>query len=183
MELWADDIPGALVVGPAVPGDAAAILALHKRVLAEGDWFITEADELRETVDTKVALVREATRSDAAVFLVARRRSQLVGWAHVAPGERRRTAHVGRLAVMVAPAHRGRGVGKALLAAVVRWAEASPVVHKLSLQVFAHNTVALRLYASMGFVEEGRRLREYRFPDGSWRDDLLMARWVKPAPP
>lgn len=180
MEIPVDDIPGALVVGPAVPGDAPAILALHRRVLAEGEWFITEPDELRETVEHKLALVREAGRSSQAAFFVARRRAMVVGWAHVAAGPRRRTAHVGRVELMVDRPHRRRGVGGALLDAVVRWAEASSSLTKLSLQVFAHNTDAIALYRRFGFVEEGRRVGEYRFPDGSLRDDLLMARPVLP---
>jgi RimJ/RimL family protein N-acetyltransferase len=44
--------------------------------------------------------------------------------------------------------------------------------------VFAHNARAVALYRKFGFEEEGRRLREYRFADGSWRDDILMARPV-----
>lgn len=167
-----------IVVGPAVPSDAGAILALHRAVLAEGEWFITEADELRETIDHKVALVREAARSESACFLVARRRARVVGWAHAAAAARRRIAHVARIELMVDAQHRGHGVGSALLTELVRWGERSAVIRKLSLQVFAHNVAALDLYRRHGFFEEGRREREYRFPDGTWRDDVLMARFV-----
>lgn len=166
-------------VEPAVPGDAPAILALHRRVLQEGEWFITEPDEFPEGVESKVSVIREAARSENGVLLVARRAHALVGWAQVVGGGRRRTRHVGRLEMMVDARARGEGVGSALLAAVVAWAEKNPVVHKLSLNVFAHNARAVALYRKFGFREEGRREREYRFADGSWRDDLLMARWVK----
>ncbi len=167
-------------VEPALPGDAAAILSLHRRVLAEGDWFITESDELRDTLDAKVAVIREATRSDNGLFLVSRVAHALVGWAQVVGGGRRRTRHVGRLEMMVDARVRGTGVGTALLGAVTQWAERSPVVHKLSLNVFAHNTRAIALYQKFGFVEEGRREGEYRFAEGEWRADVLMALWVKP---
>jgi len=169
----------AVHVEPALPGDAPAILALHRRVLAEGLWFITEPDEFPEGVETKVAVIREASRADNGVLLVARQDHALVGWAQVVGGARRRTRHVGRLEMMVDARARGVGVGTALLGAVVTWAERNVVVHKLSLNVFAHNTRALALYGKFGFLEEGRRVREYRFADGTWRDDVLMARWVK----
>ncbi|MDP2309351.1 MAG: GNAT family N-acetyltransferase [Pseudomonadota bacterium] len=166
-------------VEPAVPGDAPAILALHRRVLAEGQWFITEPDEFPEGVDAKVAVIRDAARSQNGVFLVARHQHALVGWAQVVGGGRRRTRHVGRLEMMVDARVRGVGVGSALLAAIIHWAEGSGAVYKLSLNVFAHNVRALALYEKYGFAEEGRRAREYRFADGSWRDDVLMFRLVK----
>lgn len=148
-------------------------------MLGEGEWFITEPDEFPEGVDTKVAVIRDAARSANGVFLVARQDHVLVGWAQVVGGGRRRTRHVGRLEMMVDARVRGVGVGTALLGAVVAWAERSPIVHKLSLNAFAHNTRALGLYRKFGFQEEGRRVREYQFADGSWRDDVLMYRWVK----
>lgn len=166
-------------VEPAVPGDAPAILALHRRVLAEGEWFITEPDEFPEGVDAKVAVIRDAARSENGVLLVARHEHALVGWAQVVGGGRRRTRHVGRIEMMVDARVRGAGVGSALLTAIIQWAERSGTIQKLSLNAFAHNVRALALYRKFGFEEEGRRTREYRFADGTWRDDVLMFRFVK----
>lgn len=163
----------------AVPGDAAAILGLHRRVLEESEWFITEPSEFPEGVESKIAAIREAARSVNGLFLIARHNLLVVGWLQVIGGARRRTRHVGRLEMMVDGRHRGLGVGSALMAEAVRWASVNPVIHKLSLNVFAHNARALALYVKFGFFEEGRREREYLFADGTWRADVLMARWVK----
>lgn len=172
----------AIVVERAVPGDAPEILAIHRRTLEEGDWFITEPDELTEGIDAKVTAIRDAARGDGSLLVVARAGHRVVGWAQVVTAPRRRVRHVGRLEVMVDARWRGRGVGDALLVAVIGWAEAHPVLAKLALTVFAHNDRAIALYRRHAFFEEGRREREYLFPDGSWRADLLMARWVKPLP-
>jgi putative acetyltransferase len=51
---------------------------------------------------------------------------------------------------------RGRGVGSALVQAAIGWARGQGL-HKLCLEVFAHNAVAIALYRKSGFVEEGRR--------------------------
>lgn len=169
---------GDITVARAVPGDAPEILAIHRRVLDEREFFVTEPDELAETIDRKVEAIREAARNAGSLYLVARVGHQVVGWVQVVTAPRRRVRHVGRIELMVDAPWRGRGVGDRLLAAVVTWAAESPVIAKLSLNVFTHNERAIRLYERHGFLEEGRREREYRFPDGTWRGDVLMARWV-----
>lgn len=173
-------LPSAQIrVDRAVPGDASAVLALHRRVLEEGEWFITEPDEFPEGVESKVAAIRDAGRSQNGVFLAARHDHLLVGWLQVVGGGRRRTRHVGRLEMMVDPRFRGMGVGSTLMQATLDWAHQNSAILKLSLNVFAHNARAIGLYKKFGFHEEGRREGEYLFADGSYRADLLMARWVR----
>ena len=73
----------------------------------------------------------------------------------------------------VAREWRGRGVGSALLAAVIEWARERGL-HKLSLGVFAHNAAAIALYRKFGFVEEGRRIKHYRRANGELWDSVEM---------
>jgi GNAT superfamily N-acetyltransferase len=158
--------------------DVPAMVELQRRVLSEGDWFITEPDELEDPLLEARAVVADAAERRG-LALVARRRpgGPLLGWAWVSPGTRRRTRHEGRLEMMVDRRARGQGVGRALLAAVIARAPRAGF-SRLALTVFAHNTAARALYARLGFLEEGRRVGAYRFPDGSLRDDVLMARTV-----
>ena len=85
--------------------------------------------------------------------------------------------HCGKLEIMVSARHRGVGIGRALMAYALDWARES-VLTKIGLTVYADNERAIALYRSLGFEEEGRRPREYRLPDGSYRDDLLLYRFV-----
>jgi ribosomal protein S18 acetylase RimI-like enzyme len=73
----------------------------------------------------------------------------------------------------VAPSARGRGVGRALLAAAAHEARARGA-RRLTLRVLGHNEAARRLYESMGFVVEGIQRGEF-FLDGAYVDDVLMA--------
>ena len=115
--------------------------------------------------------------ADNCAFLVARRPGhRVVGYLTLNGGALARTRHVARLELMVDAGHRRSGVGRALLGAAIDRARAGGVLRKLSLAVLADNAAAIALYAAHGFVEEGRRRGEYREPDGTLRDDVLMAR-------
>jgi len=79
----------------------------------------------------------------------------------------------GELGMLVDRDWRGRGVGMALLQAVADLAR-SRGLHKLCLDVFPHNTAAIALYRKAGFVEEGRRVKQYRRASGELWDTILM---------
>ena len=57
--------------------------------------------------------------------------------------------------------------------AAIEWARAEGL-HKLCLEVFPTNTPAIALYRKYGFVEEGRRVKQYRRASGELWDSLMM---------
>lgn len=163
-------------IEPARKRDALPSLALHREVLAEGRWFISYPEELLVSLPVREHQIRTLSDPSRGCFLVARLPgTRVAGFVVVSPGGLQRTRHVGRLEVMVAQAHRGQGLGRALLRAAVSSAQRSEVLTRLTLAVFADNHAAIALYRSVGFVQEGHRIGEYREADGTPRDDLLMA--------
>lgn len=176
---WTTPHPaGDVLVEAARTEDASALVKLHREVLAERDWFITLPAEYLGGIDQKIRLIRDFSRSSNSVFLVARVEGRLAGMLTVQGGVLERMRHTGKLEIMVAADARGRGIGKALMAACVDWAASNPQIEKLGLSVFATNDRAIAMYRAFGFVEEGRRVREYKLEDGTYRDDLLMYRFV-----
>ncbi len=79
------------------------------------------------------------------------------------------------LGMWVLPQWRGKGGGRMLLDSAIAEADASGV-HKVELEVFPDNAVAIAMYALADFEIEGLRRRHYRRPDGSLRSALIMAR-------
>ncbi len=69
--------------------------------------------------------------------------------------------HINNVAVL--PAHRGRGVGCLLMRHVLR-ESGRDGARRATLEVRDSNAVALRLYARLGFVLEGRRRVYYTNP-------------------
>ena len=79
----------------------------------------------------------------------------------------------GEIGMLVARERRGHGVGTALVQHAIVWAREAGL-HKLSLDVFAHNEAAIGLYRKLGFVEEGRRVKHYRRANGELWDAVQM---------
>jgi L-phenylalanine/L-methionine N-acetyltransferase len=108
------------------------------------------------------------------LVLCAEVEGEIVGMAELARGKARR-AHVGEIGLLVHDAWRGRGVGRALMSALIESADHSLGLRRLALTVFVDNTAAIALYHRFGFVEEGRS-RGYAMRDGALVDVLHMAR-------
>lgn len=113
----------------------------------------------------------ECVRS-AVPFLVAEEDGAVVGYvvAHAAADEGE------ILNLGVAPPHRRRGVGRALVERVLVLL-AQQGVRVVYLEVRESNTVARRLYQSLGFGEVARRARYYRRPV----EDAVVLRAAIPA--
>jgi phosphinothricin acetyltransferase len=76
--------------------------------------------------------------------------------------------------VYVAPHARGRGIGRALLDALIASTEAAGI-WTLQSGVFPENTASLALHEQLGFRAVGTRERVGRH-HGQWRDVVLIER-------
>jgi L-amino acid N-acyltransferase YncA len=107
--------------------------------------------------------------------LVARDEGRVVGWAALAPVSSRCVyAGVAEVSVYVAADARGRGIGTALLAALVKSSEAGGV-WTLEAGILPENEASVRMHERCGFRVVGRRERLGRMR-GEWRDVLLLER-------
>jgi L-amino acid N-acyltransferase YncA len=107
--------------------------------------------------------------------LVARVDGQVVGWAALSPYSSRSAYHgVAEVSVYVAASARGKGLGRALLRALIEAAEAAGV-WTLQAGIFPENETSIQLHSAERFRVVGRRERIGQL-DGKWRDVVLMER-------
>jgi L-amino acid N-acyltransferase YncA len=107
--------------------------------------------------------------------LVAREDGRVLGWTALAPvSDRCAYAGVAEDSIYVAPEAQGRGVGRALLTAVVASAERGGI-WTVQTGIFPENQPSVRLHVACGFRVVGVRERLGRL-HGRWRDVLLLER-------
>jgi putative acetyltransferase len=160
-------------IRPARSDDAAAILALHRRVAAQPGGLARQPEE----VTTDYVAHALAASADGGVNLVAVDASgALCGELHVERMKVAIFAHVlTDLTVAVDPDWQGRGVGSALFRALIDTARTmTPPVGRIELWTGAANLGAQRLYERLGFRIEGRMIGRGRLPDGTVDDDIVM---------
>lgn len=150
------------VVRPASAGDARAMAGLFAAVAEERDSIATEPPV---EIEERAALFART----AAGTVVAVADGRVVGMLHVDVSRH----GFGEFGMLVDRDWRGRGAGSALLQATVEWAR-DQGLHKLCLEVFAHNSAAIALYRKHGFMEEGRRIKQYRRASGELWDSIVM---------
>jgi ribosomal protein S18 acetylase RimI-like enzyme len=76
--------------------------------------------------------------------------------------------------VFVAPSHRGRGLARRLLEAVIALARNAEGIRQLNLTAYAANQAAVALYESLGFTVYGREPAAICV-DGMLHDDVHMS--------
>jgi RimJ/RimL family protein N-acetyltransferase len=114
--------------------------------------------------------------TSAGAGFVAEVDRRIAGSLNVRRGPRPVARHSAGFGIVVASWARGIGVGRALIEAAERWAR-DVGVERMTLEVFAHNERARRLYAAMGYEEEGIDVRAVRFPECDV-DSIRMAKWL-----
>jgi putative acetyltransferase len=125
---------------------------------------------------------RLAAQRDNFYGLVACVDGKVVGSASLAASASSpRRRHAAEIGMSVHDAWQGRGIGSALLEAIVGLADGWLNLTRIELTVYTDNAAAIRLYERFGFAVEGT-LRRYAFRDGEFVDAYVMAR-LRPGAP
>lgn len=163
-----------IIIRRALVADAAAIARVFDSPGAYANTLqqpLGSAEVWRERLEKRVP-------TDP--FLVAETGGIVIaqGGINVPASLRRR--HVGLLGLAVRDDWQGRGVGTALMRALIDHADNWIGLLRLELEVFVDNERAIAMYRKYGFETEGR-LRAHAFRNGAYVDSLLMAR-LRPGP-
>ena len=157
----------AVTILPMAAADAADVLRIYAEGIAAGHaTFQTEAPSWQDWDAAHHPRPRLVARDED---------GRVLGWCALLPVSSRAVyAGVAEESVYVAAEARGRGVGRALLEAMVRESEAAGL-WTLQAGIFPENAASIALHEACGFRVVGKRERIGRH-HGAWRDVVLMER-------
>jgi len=154
-------------IAPMNPDDWPAVRAIYLEGIATGNaTFETAAPEWPEWEARHLRHSR----------LVARQEGEIVGWSALSPISSRFVYRgVAEVSIYVAERARGRGIGRALLMALIAESERQGI-WTLQAGIFPENTASVELHQRGGFRIVGYRERIGQASDGAWRNTVLLER-------
>ena len=162
------------VVRRLIAADAAPLRQLRLNALVETPESFGSSYEEEHTLT--LADIREwiSPANDGAMFgvFLGEALAGIVGVGRQRKLKVRHKAHI--WSMYVAPAERGRGLGRMLMHAAINHARTMRGIRQVQLSVTANNVAASALYASLGFTLYGHE-REALCVNGKLYDEALMA--------
>jgi phosphinothricin acetyltransferase len=165
-----------MIIRAMTPDDGARVVEIYGRAIASGHATFQETAGTWQTWDEgHLPECRLVAVDDA-----GDRGSVITGWAGLS-GVSGRCVYrgVAEISVYVDPDHQGQGIGKALLARLIRESE-NQGIWSLEAGIFPENEGSLALHRALGFETVGRKRglgrMSYGPMAGQWRDVMLLQR-------
>jgi [ribosomal protein S18]-alanine N-acetyltransferase len=147
-------LPESVRLRDALPVDLDDVMWLERDSFPTDAWSPSQMSEELYSPYSRYFVVEQMAASGG---------STVIGYAGISslPGESVAEVHT----IAVAEAHRGHGIGRALMDAMLAEARSRESVTEVFLEVRADNPVAQHMYERFGFVAIATRPRYYQ-PDG-----------------
>ncbi len=134
-----------LLIRPAVSADWARIWPFYAQIITAGETYAYPEPPVEEAARS-LWMEEPPGRT-----VVAVEGDTVLGSAKIGPNRPGRGAHLATASFMVAPAHQGHGVGRALGEYAVQWARDAGYRGMQFNAVVESNTTAVQLWQSLGF--------------------------------
>lgn len=161
-----------LTVRPAMPEDAAGLIAFSKIVGTETDFLSFGEEGWRVSEDEEADYIAAALYDERRCLLIGTVDDVIVGMIGIDPAGRGRTGNNGTLGIAIVKECWHLGIGSIFMVLAREFAQ-NAGYHKIELEVRADNARAISLYRRFGFEECGRR-REHMLVEGTYHDMLVM---------
>ena len=161
-----------LSIRPATNADIPAITRIYAHAVEHG----TASFEYEPPSEAEMARRMTELLDNGYPYLAAEADGELAGYAYAGP-YRARPAYRSTVenSVYVAPHSHRRGIGRALLKALIEAAETSGFRQMIAVIGDSKQTGSIALHEALGFRHAGI-LRDVGFKHGRWLDSVLMQR-------
>jgi L-amino acid N-acyltransferase YncA len=169
-------MPTAPSIRPATPADIPAIARIYAHAVEHG----TASFELEPPAEAEMARRQKALLDGSFPYLVAVLGDEIAGYAYAGP-YRTRPAYRFTVedSIYLAPQAHRRGIGKALLTALIAESEAKGFRQMVAVIGDSQQTPSIELHRALGFRMVGN-FEAVGFKFGRWLDSVLMQRPLGP---
>ena len=155
-------------------GDAEEFLSLCRRVDAETLFMMFELGERPTTIEEQEDEIKDILSRDNQTIFVAENDGQLIGYLTACGGRHKRNRQTAYIVTGILRGFTSQGIGTKLFEEMEQWAKRKDI-HRLELNVVAHNEAALALYRKMGFEIEGKK-KHSLLVNNTYADEYWMAK-------
>lgn len=163
-----------LTVRPLQKGNLAALYQYAKTIEKE-DTFITlnpkeplPLKEEEEFLKNTISQIKEKKK----VYFIIFDGKKIVGTSQIGKSGRRR-GHIGIFGIALLKSYRSQGIGKKLMKFIIKEAQKTLKITKIDLSCFANNTIGIKLYKNLEFIQYGVRPQAILYK-GKLIDELLF---------
>jgi phosphinothricin acetyltransferase len=161
-----------MIIRPVAAADLAAVADIYAHYVLDSIVSFEETPPSAEVMGQRHA----AVTGQGLPYLCAQIDGAVVGYAYAGPyGTRAAYRYTVEDSVYVAPGFQGRGVGKALLGAVIAHCETMGLRQMLAVIGDSENAGSIALHAALGFSHAGMG-RSVGWKKGRWVDIVWMQR-------
>ena len=154
--------------------DGKTVFDVFNATHAETDFLLSYPDENSYTPELESEFLKEKTRSENGIEIIAFVDGKAVGTAGIgAVGSKYKVKHRAEFGISVLREYWGLGLGRALAQACVLCAKKAGYV-QLELNAVAENERALSLYRNLGFTEFGRNPKGFNSRSGRYQELVYM---------
>lgn len=164
-----------ITIREAIPEDAQQIAAVLQQVGKETPYLVMDGTGAAIKPEELAENLADLYESENNVLMVAIIDDQIVGTASVSASGKKRMEHLGEVGISVLKEYWGFGLGRAMMDALIEWAQEGQIIRRLELTVQERNQRAIQLYEKVGFSTEAIMPRGAKTDNEEFLDVRLMS--------
>jgi ribosomal protein S18 acetylase RimI-like enzyme len=155
--------------------DASKLLSMKLDYLKDSKTIPLFPNEYHDDIKIETQLIKRLLEEKNSALFVAESEGKLIGNIDFNGNQRLKLFHTGVVGMGIKETWRGKGLGSALMEALIKWSKNNPFITLLWLEVYDSNEGGKALYRKMRFKECGR-MENFFHQDNKNIDKITMVR-------
>lgn len=156
--------------------DSGKIIDLLKVLDTETEFMLYEPDERNYDLENQKQIIEGFITSPSKTMLVSENSRDITGFIVGIGGSTQRTKHNLYIVIGIKQNFTGQNLGATFFEILEKWAKKHNF-SRLELTVMTHNQRAIKLYKSIGFLQEGVKHNSIKLKNG-FVDEICMYKLI-----